>query len=261
MSALTLQYKQYSNTGSPVLVLHGLFGSQSNWGWQCKQLAQSFSVYGVDLRNHGDSPHADALDYPVMATDVLKLLDALALPSCSIVGHSMGGKVAMQLALTKPERIDKLVVVDIAPVDYASTADGHLKVIAGMRSLDVANLTTRAEAEQQLGTVIDDEATRKFVLTNLLRDSAGGFKWRLNLDAIESNYDRLRAKPLASKSFDKPTLFIKGALSNYIKAEHEAEIMELFPDAAVKVIMGAGHWVHAEKPQALFKIVNDFLTD
>lgn len=171
----------------------------------------------------------------------------------------MGGKVGMQLALTEPELIDSLIVVDIAPVAYEKTADGHLQVIAGMRALDLTALNSRAEAETQLSEYIEDASTRQFVLTNLQKNPQGGYRWRLNLDAIEENYDRLREKPEMTQPFLKPTLFIKGAESAYITADHEKEIKQAFPSAEVKIIMGSGHWVHAEKPQAVQKVVKDFL--
>lgn len=259
--ALRLNYRQYSDSGSPLLVLHGLFGSLSNWGWHCKQLADSYAVYGVDLRNHGDSPHAPAMDYPLMARDVVRFLEDLDIPSCAIVGHSMGGKVAMQLALTEPQLLHKLVVVDIAPVHYTSSADGHLAVLDGMARLDFGLVETRRDAEAFLSDYIKAEETRQFVLTNLVRGEDKRYRWRLNLEAITANYDRLREKPGPGKPFDKPTLFIKGALSNYIQAEHEQEILESFPRARVKVIMETGHWVHAEKPQAVQKILRDFLQE
>lgn len=241
------------------MVLHGLFGSLGNWGWHCKQLAADYAVYGVDLRNHGASPHADELNYQVMAADVKLLLQQLGITSCYLIGHSMGGKVAMQLALTESQLIDRLIVVDIAPVAYSSKSDGHLSVMAGMKALDLDRLNSRTDAERQLTDYVEDEATRKFVLTNLVRDDAGKYAWRLNLAAIEQQYDRLREPPSGSEAFQKPTLFVKGALSNYIQKKHEAEILDLFPAASVKVIMQAGHWLHAEKPQALLKIVRDFL--
>ena len=144
---MELNYRQYSENGVPVLVLHGLFGSLSNWGWHCKQLAQQYAVYGVDLRNHGDSPHSDQLDYQVMAEDVRQLIVRLGLESCCIVGHSMGGKVAMQLALSFPDLIEKLVIVDIAPVSYPEDADGHMNVLAAMDAVKLGEIKSRTQAE------------------------------------------------------------------------------------------------------------------
>ena len=256
---MLLNYRQYSGQGEPLLILHGLFGSLANWGWHSKQLAEDFAVIGVDLRNHGESPHADDHNYPVMAADIKELLETLNIERCSIIGHSMGGKVAMQLALLEPQLVNKLVVVDIAPVTYTGKNDGHLRVLEGMRALDFTTLKSRKAAEEFLVGYIEDEATRKFVLTNIVRDSNGSYRWRLNLDAIEKHYNELRLKPEGGQPFEGPTLFVRGDFSNYIQKKHEAEILELFPNASVKSIMECGHWLHADKPQVFQKIVRDFL--
>lgn len=256
---MQLNYKQYSSTGEPLLVLHGLFGSLSNWGAHCKKLADTFAVYGIDLRNHGDSPHADALNYQVMAEDVRELMQRLELEHCYMIGHSMGGKVAMQLALSYPDLVRKLIIVDIAPVAYESKADGHGRILQGMAELKLAELQNRNDAEAPLKAFIEDEATRKFILTNLSRNEAGGYKWRLNLESIRQNYDRLREGLESDTPYEKPVLFVKGALSNYIHVKHEKEILRLFPAAKVKIVMEAGHWVHSERPQVFRKIARDFL--
>lgn len=258
---MELNYRRYSEQGEPLLILHGLFGSLSNWGWHSKQLAEHFAVYGVDLRNHGDSPHDEAMDYQVMADDVVELIGNLGLERCSIIGHSMGGKVAMQLALSRPELIHKLVIVDIAPVTYNNKADGHLKVLQGMHDLDLASIANRAEAEEFLEDYIEDEATRKFVLTNIVRGEDGAYRWRLNLAAISAHYDDLRLKPVGESAFTGPTLFVRGDMSNYIGKKHEQEILELFPNASVKSIMECGHWLHADKPKVFQKIVRSFLSE
>lgn len=254
-----LNFRQYGETGKPLLILPGLFGNLGNWGRHSKELAKNHAVYGVDLRNHGDSMHCDEMNYLVMAEDIKELLAGLGIESCYMMGHSMGGKVAMQLALNAPGLVDKLIVVDIAPVDYPRQAKGHKHVIAGMQALNLDKLNSRAGAERKLADFIGDEATRKFVLANLVRKESGGYRWRLNLAAIAANYDRLREKPVADRPYEKPTLFIKGALSDYIQEQHRAGILELFPNAEVKTIIGAGHWLHADKPRAFRKIVLGFL--
>ena len=172
----------------------------------------------------------------------------------------MGGKVAMQLALTYPHLVSKLIVVDIAPVAYSNEADGHLDVMTGMDALNLERLENRKQAQLELAEYIKDEATCNFVLTNLVRDADGKYHWRLNLSAIREHYDKLREKPIGTEVFMKPTLFVKGALSNYIQVKDEVEILELFPAAMVKIIMHAGHWLHADKPQAFQKIAMDFLS-
>ena len=263
-SALNLNTRDYSDpsaaaTQQPLLVLHGLFGSYSNWGLHSKVLAETFHVIGVDLRNHGDSPHAPELDYQSMAEDVRLLIESQNLGPCTVLGHSMGGKVAMQLALSYPELVSQLIIVDIAPVLYSNMGPGHQRIIKGMQSLDVAQCNTRAVAQAHLAQYIEDEATLKFIMTNLGRAPSGGLRWKLNVAAIDDQYDRLRENPVGDTPFEKPVLFVKGSESGYIGAEHEAEILELFPQATVKIVMEAGHWVHADKPQAFQKIVLDFL--
>ena len=258
-TALALNTRDYSTEGEPLIVLHGLFGSQSNWGIHSKALAETFAVIGVDLRNHGESPHAPELDYQSMAEDVRLLIESRGLAPCTVLGHSMGGKVAMQLALTYPQLVKRLIVVDIAPVAYQSMGAGHHRVIEGMKTLDLERALTRADAEAHLKEHIEDEATLKFIMTSLARSPNGGLRWKLNVAAIEDQYDKLREKPVGENPIDKPVLFVKGSESDYIRAKHEAEILELFPQAAVKIVMEAGHWVHADKPQAFQKIVFDFL--
>ena len=256
---MRLNYRQYSTEGKALIILHGLFGSLSNWAWQSQQFAKTFAIYGLDLRNHGDSPHADALNYRLMADDVCEFMRSASIEECAFIGHSMGGKVAMQLALSHPELLTRLMVVDIAPVAYLPAADSQMDVLAGMEAMEVEALSSRKEAEQRLAATIEDEATRKFVLTNLIRNKDSGYRWRLNLVSIRENYDRLREKPLLGEAFIKPTLFVKGALSNYIRAQNEKEILDIFPTASVKIIMQAGQWLHAERPQAFQKIAMDFL--
>lgn len=256
---MKLNYKRYSDEGPPLLVLHGLFGSLANLGWHSKQLAEDYAVIGIDLRNHGDSPHAGEMDYPVMAGDVKELMDALAIKPAAIIGHSMGGKVAMQLALSHPGYVERLMVVDIAPVTYSAMNDGHRQILGAMKALDLASLSNRADAEARLSEAIEDDATRKFILTNLTRSDDGAYHWRLNLGAIERHYERLREKPEAEGLYEGPTLFVRGDLSPYVHKKHEPEILALFPQARVKSVMETGHWVHAEKPQVFQKIVRDFL--
>lgn len=258
-TALSLNTREYSVDGEPLLVLHGLFGNQGNWGVHSKALAEKYAVIGVDLRNHGESPHAPELDYQSMAEDVRLLIESRGLGPCTLLGHSMGGKVAMQLALSYPQLVKRLIIVDIAPVAYKSMGAGHHRVIEGMVTLDLERVKTRADAEAHLALHIEDEATLKFIMTSLARSPEGGLRWRLNVAAIEAQYDRLREKPSGDIPFDKPVLFVKGSESGYIGAEHEAEILALFPQASVKIVMEAGHWVHADKPQAFQKIVFDFL--
>jgi esterase len=255
---MKLNSKQYSDKGDPLLVLHGLFGSLGNLGWQSRELSKDFAVTGLDLRNHGASPHSDIMTYPSMAQDVLEYMDDNGIDSSHLLGHSMGGKVAMQVALMAPERVNRLVVADIAPVRYEKGEHGT--IFEGLNAIDLNAVQSRREAESVLAEYEGDEMVRQFLLTNLAKNSDGHFYWRINLSALQSNYQALREKPESSGSFYGPVLFIKGADSSYIQEKHRDEIMTMFPNASMKVIMQTGHWLHAEKPQTFFRIAYDFLS-
>jgi len=256
---MKLHYQSLGN-GQPLIILHGLFGTLENWGSQIKTLSESFTVIAVDLRNHGRSPHSDDMNYTVMANDVIELMDELNLASADLMGHSMGGKVAMQLALNNPERIKRLIVVDIAPVQYARH---HDDVLTGLNELDLTSIKSRSEADTLLANYISDIGVRAFLLKNLYRNDNKQFTWRMNLPVLTRLYDHISQAPSAAEgaSFTHDTLFIKGADSNYLIADYQAEIMSYFPAASFKIIQGAGHWPHAEKPVAFSRMVIRFLEE
>ncbi|MDG2117479.1 MAG: alpha/beta fold hydrolase [Gammaproteobacteria bacterium] len=253
-----LNYKEYSTVGTPLLILHGLFGSHSNWGIHSNFFSNFFRVIGVDLRNHGASPHHDEQDYEVMAADVYELLDFLDIDCCCMIGHSMGGKVAMQLALDQPRMMDRLIVVDISPVTYPARAGGHLAMIDAMEALELALFKSRDDVDTALLPHIPDQSTRQFMLTNLVRTDSG-FKWRLNLRAIKENYDNLRLAPDAKFKFTGKVLFLNGEFSRYIVDDHHAQIQSHFPNAEFETISDAGHWLHAEQPLKFQQAVKNFL--
>ncbi len=244
-----------SGQGTPLVILHGLFGTLENWGSQTRTFADQFSVYAVDLRNHGRSPHASECDYASMAADVIELLDDEGLTQVDLLGHSMGGKVAMQLALNHPQRVRRLVVVDIAPVSYPPQHDA---VFQGLFSIDLALLSSRGEADRQLATRVSEPGVRQFLLKNLYRH-AGQFAWRMNLEALHRNYQQISEPPQGPAPFGGPTLFIKGGNSDYIQPAHRDAILSRFPATQLKVIEGAGHWPHAEKPSLFNRLVTRFL--
>lgn len=253
---MKLHGKQYSSAGTPLLILHGLFGSLGNWNWHSRQLSAHFAVHALDLRNHGASPHSDDMDYPHMAQDVLDYMDAHGIARAHLLGHSMGGKVAMQIALLAPERVDHLIVADIAPVTYGSE---HDDIFAGLLAIDLATLSSRTEADHLLAPYEPDELVRQFLLTNLVKTPEGGFAWRINLPVLKHNYAKLREQPEGLGPFAGPTLFLKGALSSYITEQHREAILTRFPQARTKVIMHTGHWLHAEKPETFLRLVLQFL--
>ncbi|MBP0048463.1 alpha/beta fold hydrolase [Marinobacterium sp. AK62] len=244
--------------GKPLVILHGLFGSLENWGLQARALSERFDVIAVDLRNHGRSPHSPGMTYADMSADLKALLDSLELDRVLLMGHSMGGKVAMQFALDHPERVEKLVVVDIAPVHYPPH---HDDVIQGLKAIPLTTLKSRREADQVLARYVDSEPTRAFLLKNLYRNDARQFAWRMNLDTLAEDYSDISAAPdSANTHYGGPTLFIKGGESDYLKPEHQRPIETLFPQAKFKIIAGAGHLPHVEKPAAFTKLVETFFT-
>lgn len=246
--------------GVPVFLVHGLFGSGDNLGALARELATSRMVVLVDLRNHGQSPHIEFLDLATMADDILALQQKLGFSQCDfsqcdIVGHSLGGKVAMQLALNFPDAVRRLVVADIAPVSYAP---GHDAVFAALSAVDLRAVERRNDADAMMAPYISDSMLRQFLLKGLYRDD-GGFHWRFNLSALKANYTAIRAAPTGNP-FAGPTLFIKGELSDYITAEHEPMLRQWFPNFEFCVIAGAGHWLHGEKPVEFNSLVKTFLS-
>lgn len=242
--------------GEPLIIMHGVFGSSDNWQTLGKVFAEKFKVYLVDLRNHGNSPHSDEFDYTLMVSDVIELMEDEGLPKAHILGHSMGGKVAMHLATKHAEKIDKLVVVDIAPKYYPPH---HQQIFEGFHSVDLQNLENRKDADDQMAKVISNMGVRQFILKNLDRKKDGSFDWKLNVDAIEKAIEKIGEGIEGDVSFDGTSLFIAGGKSDYITdADHDL-IREHFPKAIVATVKDAGHWVHAEKPKELGEIVMEFL--
>lgn len=231
----------------PLLIAHGLFGSARNWGVIAKRLSEVRPVIAVDMRNHGASPWADTHSYTDMAADLAELIDR----PVDVLGHSMGGKAAMMLALTAPGKVNRLIVADIAPVTYAHTQMGPLNA---MRNADLGKVQNRADAKAALGEL--DPGVAEFLLQSLdMKDR----KWRLNLDVLAAEMDKILGFPDVTGSFDGPTLFLSGGTSPYVQPDHRPAIKTLFPKARFAKIPGAGHWVHAEKPREFEAAVAAFL--
>lgn len=243
--------------GDPIILIHGLFGSAANLGMVARGLAPHFRVYSLDVRNHGKSPHSDRMNYPLMAGDVVQFMDEHGIESCPIMGHSMGGKIAMQVALDHPQRVSKLVVADVAPVNYPPH---HQDTLAGLEAVEQAIITSRAMADEILSQWIDEPGVRAFLLKSLQRDESGEYHWQLNRQAIAANYEALGAAS-EGRPYPGPTMFIKGGDSDYIQPSHREVVMRLFPAAQLKEIEGAGHWLHAEKPALFNQLLLRFLID
>ncbi len=242
--------------GPPLLVLHGLFGSGTNWRSIARGLAGCRSVHLLDARNHGASPHHRVMDYAAMARDVDAFMARARIERADVIGHSMGGKTAMHLALTAPQRVARLLVVDIAPVPSASD---HVPLIEAMLALPLARLSRRAEADEALARSVPDAALRAFLLQNLASGESG-LAWRINLPAVRDNMPALLGFDAPTgEPFRGDTLFLRGALSDYVLDEHVAAIHAHFPAARVDTVAGAGHWVHAEQPQRFVQAARAFL--
>lgn len=239
----------------PLVIVHGLYGSARNWGVIARRLADVRDVWAVDQRNHGASPRAPVHDYPAMAADLAEVIRSIG-GRADVLGHSMGGKAAMQLALTQPGLIRRLIVADIAPVAYDHDQSHH---IHAMRGLDLTGLTSRGEADRRLSETVPDPGLRAFFLQSLDLKSHPP-RWRLNLDVLEAEMPKIVGWPGTVGRFDGPTLFLTGAESHYVRPEHRETIRALFPAARFARIPGAGHWLHAEKPREFEETVRVFLT-
>jgi esterase len=239
--------------GPPLLLLHGLFGSGTNWRSIAKTLGAESRVIAVDLRNHGQSPWDAAMDYDAMAADVAALVDRLGLAAPAILGHSMGGKVAMTLALTDPARVGRLIVVDIAPVTYGDRFSPH---VDAMRAAAPEQAKTRDEIKQKLAATISDERVVGFLMTNLVRKE-DGYAWRINLDAISAGMTGISAFPssLDGLTYDGPVTVIDGEQSTYITDEGRERFRAHFPHARFETVANAGHWLHADQPAAFVAAV------
>ncbi|MXX87686.1 MAG: alpha/beta fold hydrolase [Boseongicola sp. SB0677_bin_26] len=238
-----------STVRAPLLIAHGLFGSARNWGVVAKRLSATRRVTAVDMRNHGASAWTDSHRYPDMAADLAGIISERT----DILGHSMGGKAAMALALTRPEALRKMVVADIAPVTYAHTQQS---MIDAMRAIALDRVESRRDADAQLAERIEDAGVRAFLLQSL---NVKERRWRLNLDVLEREMSRIVGFPELDGVFEGPTLFLTGAESTYVTAAHRSRIRALFPKARVVRIPGAGHWLHADRPRAFEAAVAAFL--
>lgn len=250
-----LAFEQFGNLENPpVIILHGFFAASRNWRQIAEKLATDFCVYVLDARNHGNSPHSETMNYETMAIDVVNFIEQNALKNVTLLGHSMGGKTAMWLALNFPDLIEKLCVVDIAPIAYKHSFD---PIINSLKDLPLAELSNRKQADVLLAEIITDLSYRQFLLQNLVLKS-GGYQWRINLNFFQNNASAIVSFPETDDClpFEKPTLFLAGALSKYIPS---GSTQLLFPRAHLIAIPDAEHWIHVQNPDAFLIAVRDFL--
>lgn len=253
---MKLFFREYGQKGNPpIIVLHGLFGSSDNWMPQAKLLSSSYHVFVIDLINHGQSPHSNDFNYVAMAADLNEFVDDQGLSDAVILGHSMGGKVAMNFALAQPQKLSRLIVVDIAPRAYNLE---HYGIADGLFALNIDSLSSRQEADQALSEYVPEIDVRQFLLKNLTRKPEGGFSWKINLPVIRQQLGNIGFDLQYPGKFEKPTLFIRGRKSEYVKDSDFARIKEVFPNSKVET-METGHWVQAEKPKEFVDLVERWL--
>ncbi len=254
VSALKL-HAHVSGKGKPVVFLHGLFGSWQNLGTAIRSVAEHYQVHALDLRNHGKSPHSAKHDYPSLAGDVAQYIDSEIAQESIVVGHSMGGKTAMMLALTRPDILHKLIIVDIAPRSYKPN---HDEILRGMAAMQGKTFNSRGDVDNALANWVPEVAIRSFLLKNLILKD-GIASWRLNLNTLAEQYPHIADWPQSQLSFDGPVLFLKGAESDYLVDDDREVVQRLFPKAQLKSIAATGHWPHAEKPAVFNKLLLDFI--
>jgi esterase len=251
---MKLFYREYG-AGQPIVIMHGIFGSSDNWLTQAKILSEKYRVILVDLRNHGQSPKDEAFDYQVMVSDMEQFMEELQLKDPIVIGHSMGGKVAMNFAVAHPDRLSRLIVVDISPRPYNLE---HYVILDGLNAIPIDSVNSRNQADEILAPFVPEADVRQFLLKNLQRKPEGGFTWKLNLPVITKNLPKIGHDLQFKGTFDKPTLFIRGGRSKYVRDEDMARIQDVFPLAQLETL-DTGHWVQAEKPQEFVRVVMDWL--
>ena len=243
-------------TGRPLIILHGLFGSSDNWMSVARSLEEQYHVFLVDLRNHGQSFHAEEFNYQVMMEDLKNFIHSHHIESPMVLGHSMGAKVAMWLALSHPELLAKLVVVDMAPKSYPVH---HARILEGLSSIPLNSIKSRRDADEMLASYVEEIGIRQFLLKNLARNEHGGFLWKINLPVIQRNIEVIGDGLREDQVFEKPALFINGGKSDYVTESDHPTIRSYFPQARISTISNAGHWVHAEQPVQFLQQLQNFL--
>lgn len=253
---MKLNYKEYGE-GEPLIVIHGLLGMLDNWSTLAGKWSENYRVITVDARNHGRSLHGDEMSYEVMKEDLKILMDELEINEAHLLGHSMGGKIVMKFAQNYPYRVKKLIVADISPCEYPVR---HDSILEALNSVPLNELQKRTDADEYLKKNISEAGIRQFLMKSLYQKKDKSFAWRFNLPVITENIAGMGESVLDSR-FEGKTLFIRGTKSNYITDEHKKEIDLIFPDSSIADIEGAGHWLHAEKPEEFNTLVTDFLAD
>lgn len=253
---MELNFKKIGDTGEHLIILHGLFGSLDNWLTLGKYLSQDYQVWLVDQRNHGQSPHSEAFDYLLLAKDLSEFIETHQIKNPFVLGHSMGGKTVMHFATQYPKLVQKLIVVDIAPVSYPVH---HEAILKAMNQVDFSKINRRGDVDEILAEGIEEASVRQFLLKNIYWKTKTELAWRFNLPVLTQTIEEISAGVRIEGTYDGETLFVAGGTSNYITEQYHSKIFEYFPKATIKTIAHAGHWVHAEAPEEFITIVKDFM--
>jgi len=254
---MKLFYRSYGD-GPPLIILHGLYGSSDNWASIAKMAAENYTVYLPDMRNHGQSPHSETMDYEAMRDDIYELAEGLKIQRFFLAGHSMGGKAAISFALKWPERLNGLLIADISPFEDAVSGQKaytqHKSILKAMLSIDPAKIHSRAEAEAELKQMISSAKIRGFILKNLQRNANNTFTWKINVSSLLNNLERIMEgidRSINHRVSGFPVIFLKGSESAYLTPDDYPDILKVFPAAEIIEIQNAGHWLHADQPEAV----------
>ncbi|NQT62511.1 MAG: alpha/beta fold hydrolase [Candidatus Marinimicrobia bacterium] len=253
---MKLHYRKYGK-GEPLIILHGLFGSSDNWHTLARRWGQSFQVFTLDQRNHGSSPHESVMDYAELTQDLHQFIAQERLESVHIVGHSMGGKVGMRFASLYPDMVNSLTVLDIG---MDRVVGKHEFILKALSAINPDEFTNRDEIKQELQNLIESPPVQQFLLKNILRRLDGSLAWKFNRDALLEHYNDLTMNLGLDQSFLGSVLFLRGENSDYLESSLSTEILQYFPLAQLQTIEGAGHWLHADKPDELSTLVLDFIS-
>lgn len=254
---MKLFYRHFGE-GQPLIILHGLFGISDNWVSIARRLGENYEVFVLDQRNHGQSPHSDTFNYYAMMDDLLEFMDDHQIVNPIVIGHSMGGKVAMTFALEHSQKVHRLIIVDMSTRKYQARQQ-HMDIMEAMKAVNFDQVHSRDDIEKQVSKVIKSRRIKLFVMKNLYRINQDRYAWRLNIKGIDTNMENVFEAIESPYTYDKPALFIKGGLSDYIMDEDHQLILKNFPKAEFTTIEGASHWVHAEKPKELCAVLSKFL--
>ncbi len=254
---MKLHYRKYG-AGPPLIILHGLFGSSDNWHNLARRWGEFFTVYAIDQRNHGSSPHESAMDYRELAHDLGQFMDQQRLDPAYIVGHSMGGKVAMLFASQYPDRVVGLAILDIG---IAEVTGQHAAILEVLAQVNLGDHSSRIDIEETLEQFIGSAPIRQLLIKNIMRRVDDSFAWKFNHEALLDHYEDLITALDLPDAFPGPILFLRGDLSSYLEAELSPEVLGIFPYAQLQTIAGAGHWLHAEQPDMVFSRIRDFFKE